>query len=252
MSKKDEINVYWAPGYSINKNDKREWNMLYPDPVNLFTELNKDKNFSTNKTSYFVCPATKNLMKKTYFFQSAVSCKYEYDFTVNPPVITPTTHNFLTMDIIREPSVNSHPLVAVSLFYILFADEPLTATFSVPTFHKPGYTNYGSPVPGEFDIGQWFRPYVMEVQLWNQKGIFELKENEPLFYVKFNTDKKINLHRFKFNDQLSEYTDHCINYKNMFGLFHPLTNMYAKFKQSRLNELILKEIKQNIVEESVI
>jgi hypothetical protein len=250
MSKNDTVNVYWAPAYSINTNQKQEWNMIYQDPKNLFTDLNKDKNIATSKTSYFVCPATKDLFKKTYFFNNTVNCKYEYDFTVNPPIIKPITDNFISLDIIREPSMNGYPLVGLSLFYILFSEESLIATFSHPTFHKPGYTKYGTCVPGEFDIGQWFRPYPMEIQLWEERGVFELKEGEPLFYVKLNTDKKVNLQRFHFNEQLSSYVDHCINYKNIFGFFHPLSQMYSKFRQSRLNSLILKEIKNNIVEEA--
>jgi hypothetical protein len=249
MSKKDTVNVYWAPAYSMNMKGAKEWNMIYQDPFNLFTELNKDKNLLIDKSSYFTCPVTKNLFKNTYFFKNTISCKYEYDFTVNPPIINPLTENFINLNIIRDPNMKSYPLIAMSLYYILFSEEPLVATFSNPTFHKPEYINYGTCIPGEFDIGQWFRPYPMEIQLWNQKGIFELKEYEPLFYVKFNTDKKINLQRFVFNEKLSQYSDHCINYKNIFGFFHPLSKMYSKFKESKLNTLILKEIKNNLVEE---
>ena len=249
MSKKDTINVYWAPASYVNLNSPVAWNMLYPDPVNLFTELNKNKNMDESKTSYFVCPAFKGLSKKTYMFKNAVNCKYQYNFSENPGTINPITENFLDVSIKRGLADNKHPMIALSLFYIFFSDQPLLATFSPPTFNEPGYTKYGAVVPGEFDIGQWFRPYPLEMQLWEKNGTIEFKEDEPFFYVKFNTDKKINLQRFNFNEQLSGYSNHCTTYGRTFGSFHDFSKMYLKFKQSNMKSLILKEIKNNLVEE---
>lgn len=250
MKEKDYINVYWSPAYSQGV-ENSEWNMLYPDPINLFTSLNKNKNIDIEPgDSYFSCPATKDFFKKTYVFNNAINCKYEYNFNYDPVFFQPITENYLGSTFFRKESINSHPMVSLSMSYIFFAEESLTATFSSPAFHKPEYTNYGVCIPGEFDIGQWFRPYAVEIQLWNKEGIFELKENEPFLYVKFNTDKKIKLHRFKYNKQLGKYAAHCINYKNIFGNFKPLSQRYAKFKESRLNDLILKEIKNNLIGEN--
>lgn len=249
MRQKDVVNIYWAPAFVSNVNESIAWNMLYPDPENLFTYLNKYKNIETSKISYFVCPAFQGLSKNTYFFKNSVNTKYKYNFDTNLPIIEPITKNFINMDIIKDPAISSYPLVAMSLFYIFFSDEPLIANFSPPTFHKPEYTKYGTCIPGEFDIGQWFRPYAIEIQLWEKNGTIEFKDGEPLFYVKFNTDKQINLKRFVFTEQLSKYSNHCTTYRNSFGYYHKLSQLYLKFNQSKMKELILKEIKNNLVEE---
>jgi hypothetical protein len=244
---KDVINVYWAPGYKKTFENPEDWSILYPDPVNLYTDLTKSRNLGAKTDSFLVCPATKDLFKKTYVFKNVINCKYEYDFSGNNNIITPLTEEFLHSFVNREPSITTGPLIRIALSYVLFADQPLLTTFTNPTFSKPEYTKYGTPVPGEFDIGQWFRPYTMEMQMWDKKGTFELKENEPLVYAKFNTDKEIKLHRFNLNDDLWGYIDHCIAYKVLFGPIKPLAERYNKFKQSRLADTILTEIKKNVV-----
>ena len=65
--------------------------------------------------------------------------------------------------------------------------------FTPPFFQKPGYTQDATILPGEFDVGNWFRPYNFEIQTWSNHGIITLKENEPIFYAEFKTDKKIKL-----------------------------------------------------------
>ena len=117
--------------------------------------------------------------KKTYVFKNVMDCKYKYDFTDNNRDIVATTDEFLHAFVNREPSLTTGPLIRFALSYVLFADQPLLTTFSNPTLSEPGYIKYGSPVPGEFDIGQWFRPYTMEMQMWKQKGTFELL-HEPM------------------------------------------------------------------------
>ena len=43
MSKEDTVNIYWAPAYDVidySTNKKVDWSMIYPDPKNLFNNLN--------------------------------------------------------------------------------------------------------------------------------------------------------------------------------------------------------------------
>ena len=103
-------------------------------------------------------------------------------------------------------------------------------------------------MPGTFDIGQWFRPYTFETQMWQQKGEFAIDADEPIFYVEFLTDKKINLKRFKMNATLVSYQEHCSSSGKLWGLGTPLEKRYQRFKESKMRELILKEIKNNLID----
>ena len=244
---KDIINVYWAPAFRSDTNDQ-DWSMLYPEPTNLYDSLKKIINKKNDiQNSFFVCPATKPFFKKTYIFTNPSRFEYSFDFTDEKNVVNPVSKNYLNFIVERDSNIETGPLIRPLLSYIFFADQGLPATFTAPYFSKTEYTRYGSVIPGEFDIGQWFRPYVLEMQMWSQSGSLVLEENDPLFYVRFNTDKNIVLHKFEMNKKLWAYVDHCVSDRFIFGPGRSLAKRYNTFKSSRMNDAILNEIKRNVV-----
>lgn len=246
---KDEINVYWAPQPSYEIQGSGEWNMLYPNPKILFNEL-RELRVTDRKDSntFFVCPATNAKFKRTFVFRSGMAGSYKYEHIKNELVITPLSDSFINYDVVREPIINTGPLIQFSFSWNFFCEEPLDAIFSAPTFHKPGYTKYCSPVPGEFDIGQWYRPYNLEVQAWDKDGTIEIEYDEPLFYLELRTDKKINFIRYRNTPELHALGKHNSNSINYWGKNLGLKERYRRFKASSMREIILKEIKKNIVE----
>ena len=100
-------------------------------------------------------------------------------------------------------------------------------------FHPAKHTNYGTAVPGDMNIGSWFRPYPLEMQLWGNSGEIKFQENEPLFYVEFDTDKDIILKRFNFNQNLHNYAKHCTTFYNQE---YSLIKRYNQFKRTKMNK----------------
>jgi|688.fasta_scaffold00121_104 hypothetical protein len=253
MSNKDVINVYWAPAIGYSANGHNEWEMLYPEPTNLYLSLleNKSNNIGGKGKSktFFSCPAVKNQFKNTFVFKNVVQSEYRFDFSKTPAEIEPLSKSYIDFNVRSDFGLNVGPSITFELSYGFFADQPLQAFFYQPIFHKSQYTQYGTIFPGNFDIGRWFRSYNVEVQMWNQSGFFKFEEDEPLFYVHFNTDKKIKLHRFKHSRALDKYMNHCVNSPSFMGENLPLVTRYKKFMESRFNETILTEIKKNLTGE---
>jgi hypothetical protein len=108
--------------------------------------------------------------------------------------------------------------------------------------------NYGTSVPGAFDISQWFRPHVFEVQMWDQVGTFIVKEGEPLFTIEFITNRPIVLKKFAMSEALVKYSDSCVDSYKFFGQWIGLAKKYKIFKNTKMDKLILKEIKNNLVD----
>jgi hypothetical protein len=242
------INVYWAP-FSYGDVEGVDWSYLYPDPKILYNELLSGKTGEDNG-SFFACPAVKSKFKKTLVFKNPFDCSYEYDYTENNKIFNPIGENFLSVTRERPNAITSGPIVEFPLRYALFSDEPLDAVFTPPFFSKPEYTQYGSVMPGEFNIGKWFRPYVVEMQLWSNKGNLELKANEPLFYVELRTERKINLQRFNPTSTLQNYSRSNVSLTKIFGAGKTLDFRYNKFSNASMREKILTEIKKNIVDET--
>jgi hypothetical protein len=247
---KEFITVYWAPAVSQDEEYHRELNMLYADPENMFSYLVSKRSKFDQTISMLTCPAFKEKMKKTFVFKNAIESYYSYktddiggvEFTVLKQFSPPISRQ-------RVPGLDFGPTVVIETPYIFFSDSDLEANFSQPTFHPAGYTQYGSIIPGRFNIGSWFRPFSFEIQMWSNSGDLIVKEDEPIFYIEFLTDKKIKLVRFKYTKKLATYAQHCVDAPAIFGPNLPLINRYRKFKESRMSDMILKEIKENIVGE---
>jgi hypothetical protein len=244
MSK--EINVYWAADF-IDKID--DWTMMYPKPKTLFSELMSKRINIGDKKSIFSCPAVSNKFKKTLVFKNTINCKYHFDTTNNQMVINPMTDEFIHASFQRIPAISDGPFIEFGLGYIFFADQPLEIETSAPTFHEPRYTKYGTVVPGGFDIGQWFRSVNFEIQTWKNKGEVVLEDDEPLIYVNFKTDKKINLYRFNHSEKTIRYSRSNTTSHILFGPGQGLLSRYKRFNNAGLREKILTEIKDNLIDE---
>jgi hypothetical protein len=247
---KDPIIVYWAP--AINNDDSHpDFGFWYPSPKQLFSTLREKRTDGTDNASVFSCPAFSELTKSTVVFNSPMSCSYEFDTTdITNPIVKATSKNFIGARYVRPPYIQDGPLLHFNLYYIFFATEPLEALFTSPYFHKPEHSKDGSVIPGKFDIGQWFRPYNFEVQMWNTKGEFHLKEQEPMFYVEFKTDRPIILKQFNHTQELHRISDACVGTTDMFGRGQSLLSRYFRFRDTGMKYKTLKLIEENVLEGS--
>ena len=245
---KKPITVYWSPYTSLDV-DALDWSFLYPKPKTLFSELIKERKDPKNTDSFLVCPAVGSKFKKTLVFNNALDSSYQFGRTDDGFYIDSKSSQYINVINLRKEILSNKPTFEFSLSYLFFADNPIDVSFTSPYFHKPQYMKYGACIPGEFNIGTWFRPYNFEVQTWSDSGEFHIKEDEPLFYADFKTDRPILLHRFNLTKELKKYTTLNTASINLFGPFQPLAEKYKKFKQVGYKEKIITEIKKNLIEE---
>ena len=245
---KNATTVYYAPCITP-LSEGADWSFLYPKPNILFSSLLDNKSDSAGNTSFFSCPAFSGFSKKTLEFYSPMNASYAYDLTGDNKIFEPTSESFIaTKYLEREPALNTGHSIVFELRYIMFADEPLDVFFTSPHFSKPGYMNYGSVIPGKFDIGQWFRSYNFEVQLWSDKGEFKLTEGEPLFYAHLNTDRPVIFKTFTMTPELQMMGEACISSTGVFGRGQSLLSRYKRFNGVGLKEKVLSEINKNLIE----
>jgi hypothetical protein len=243
----EPINVYYTKGH--NPLETIDWDFLYPQPKTLFSELIKIRKNPKDQQSFFLCPAITSKFKKILVFKNSVNSSYQYGRSENGFYINPTSSSYIHTSCIREESLINRPTFRASLSYLFFSDTPLDVFFTPPYFHETKYTKYGAAMPGEFNIGKWFRPYNFEFQTWSDSGEFHIEEDEPLFYAEFKTDRPIVFHRFILTSELEKYKTANSSSKTIFGKFQSLNEKYEKFKQVGYKEKILTEIKKNLIDE---
>lgn len=244
------INVYWAPHSTGDENGVGNWNMLYEDPETVLKSLTKFDIKNGRYDSFIKCPAFQNLAKNTYAFNFPIDSSYYYkahSSHIDTIEVKPTSEHFVELNVPRDQTMTLGPSIEMSLKLHMFAEEPLDVMVTGPYLHKTEYMKSGFLTSGQFDIGQWFRTLNAEVQLYGREGEIHFKQGEPLLYVKFLTDKKINLKRFVLTEELASYSKQTVNAKHVFGYKMPLKESYNIFNKTRTRDIVLKKIKENII-----
>ena len=239
---KDPVIIYWAPAVPPSYGN---WSLLYHEPENLYNSLMDIKNPNRGLNNYLLCPAAAGTFKKTVVVRFPHDASYRYDFTNNKNEMSATSKQYINFNVKRAPTINVGPTVEFSMAYSFFCEEEIYARFTPPMFHPPKHTKYATVIPGQFNIGSWFRPYPIEMQFWGNSGEVIFEEDEPLFYVEFETDRPIVLKRFIFTEELNSLQSHCIKY---YSREYKLSRRYDRFKKSGMNKLVAHEIKKNLVE----
>jgi hypothetical protein len=247
MKNEDPIVVYWAPRYTAGAGEKENinWNLLYSDPVQLYKDLSSKRDLSTNaRDNILSCPAASSRFRNTYVFKNTL--KTHYSFKNNEP--TPQNENHILMSIIRPPSLKDNMMVKFHMSWMLFTEEEeLMTHINPPYFSNAKHNKYGAVVSGGFDIGKWFRPIATEFNLWTNIKEFSIEDEEPILYVEFLSDRPVILKRFYMSPELHSFAESNLYSVGLMGEWLPLKKRYEQFKRSRGKEIILKEIKKNLL-----
>ena len=242
------ITIYWAPTCHSDE----VWNFPYQDPTPVMNTV-----FQQNKkdTNIFLCPAFRDTVKNLYSFNSVFD---EYT-ELQPEVLE---HLYHEQDILteiptdlkisliknRKSSLQNSLNIKYNLSWILFADEPVIARFTAPYLPPTTPSPQAILSPGQYDIGSWYRSFNLEYLVPTSATHWQYKENEPLFYLQVETDRKIQFKRYERTDKLIDIENEMTQSVYRYGFGIPMLKRYSMFHQSKTRQLILKEIKNNILE----
>jgi hypothetical protein len=195
---------------------------------------------TTPASNYSFCPAFKDVIKNTFVIKSS------YDFKIgwNESGFYVETKRFpqeFFNSVIHPKSEEDGLLSIVSPSLIMFAEDSLEMELLPPYMHKT--LNGHFVVPGKFNIGKHFRKLECSIHYYNYDNI-QVKEGDPLFYVKFLTDEKITFKRFTMSDTLMRYESYFRTKKHFVNRVIPLKWYY----ENNIRNAILKEIKNNVVD----
>lgn len=241
MKNQEEINIYWSPGNFIL--NEESWNMLYLEPQSLLKEFSEHRNPNSGTKSFLSCPAFREKLKNVFSFRTTFDSKYYYEGNVTKNI----GDNVVDFYSQREPSLVYGPTLIYNLSWIFFAEEPVECFFTSPYFHKVEYMKSGVMVPGKFDIGSWFRPFNIEIQMHSSYGEIFFKKEDPLFYMDINTNKKVNFIRFNMNERLYNISQESIQSPVRYKKFMQLKERYDVFNKTKVRDIILNEIKKEII-----
>lgn len=229
------INVYWACV-------EDEWpRSTEPELVsNVFFKSNKfDKSDNIQN-----CPSVKDFFKNLYIIKSL----YSYNFFIEKNNLeTKISSDFEGEDLFNKIILIRNldkKLFSFSSKYCFFSDEDLKITITAPYMEDNFISNKTMVIPGEYNISKWYRNLDMAFYLKDGINNFSVEENDPIMYIKFNTDKKINFIQYIESKKLKKIRKSYIMSKKHSYIKRSLNDYYHIFK---MKKTVLSEIKKNLV-----
>lgn len=236
------MDVYFSHYITDVKDDYRletGQDLLHFDLENLYDNL-KDNHFLS---SYLKCPAAIYELKRTFIVKSPIECSLMLDKKTNTVKIK-SASNFASQktffpinDFFESFSLNSN--------LILFSQKSVNVTQLPPYMHHVSWKNQIFNSTGIFDISKWYRPLNATWIHNNNLLDLDIKRGDPLYYIRFETNQKINLIRYDMNEALIKYSRHCLDAKHWIKN-RPLKFWYEKFQNNNYNKKIFYEIKKNL------
>lgn len=240
------INIYWAPWHHPSVYSERHLSYK-KKPYWLIEEFNQKNNTSNKVDNFYKCPAFVNLVKNTLVLSN--TSNIDINITADGTIVNNDNEeksHAPGLFSIKSPSEVNARTVNYSCNWIFFADKPVDIVSSPAYMHNTGLPACGYYVPGTFDISKWFRPLEFAFQMWPGSTKFKMAEDDPLMYVKFNTEEKINLQEFYMTPEIYSISNSCVSLKN-FSRVKALNKLYEVFRGSGMREKLLTEIQKNII-----
>jgi hypothetical protein len=234
------ITVYWACV-------EDEWiKATEPEPVSKrFYNLgikNKDINALDGINH---CPVFNESLKNSY----AIKSIYDYSFKIKENSCFSSDYDQKFYDdhvVIR--SIDKK-FFSFGTRYVFFTEEDSLKmdVYQYPVFEENEITKRCMLVPGSFDIGKYFRNLEFSFILKKEFDEFVVKNEDVLYYLKFDSKEKIKFKQFRFTKDLLEMIQ-GVRLANAFNKNKKNVSIdlwYSKFKGKRY---ILNKIKENLLD----
>jgi hypothetical protein len=177
-------------------------------PVDGLTPISTIKNtteFFKSNSEIPMCPAFGGYFKNTWTITAPVDIEFQCidgDIKTNSPYIVQR----LTTD---------SDIITIPLFYIFVSDKDVMVE-STPAFMYTGDIQTKMRfIPGTFNISKWLRPIDFSAQILSTE-VITIKKGDPLFYVRFITEEKVELEQITDSTKKSEIYElvmRCTQYK---------------------------------------
>lgn len=240
---KDIVTVYWCPG-TIDEKNEINWSIFYEDPENCYLDLSQNLNKNNNKNNFFRCPPFKKIMTNTFLIRNPIKSHLVFDQNKTISKLDTSIYS----EVVRPASIINNITFDYHFFHYFFCEEDIDVFKMAPFFHNAPHLQYGAVIPATWNAGSWVRSIRNEFNLWQNINEMVIEEGEPISYYIFNTDKKVILKRFYPTERFLTLAMYC-SYSTNWEPNVPLLKRYQRFKNSKIDKIILKEIKNNLIED---
>lgn len=190
--------------------------------------------------SYVKCPSFQEYIKNTFVIRSNFDYRFGWDKDDKNFKSDMYDQHFFN-SYVRPRNSNTGLVTYIDPPIIFFSEKSLEMSLIPAFFHNT--FNRHVVIPGTFNVGKHFRKLESAIHFFHP-DIIEIKEKDPLYYVKFHTEEKITFKSFLFTEKLRTFQAYFSPKKEYTQKIMPLKWYYER----NMSKAILKEIKNNLME----
>lgn len=243
--KHDTLEVFWSDEFSPSAVTPA---LMYPLGERALASMDLPDFKDFPGASIQRCPGFVGYYKNTFVVRSPVDItiqhlgegRYQWDTSIS------NQQDINGLIDVRDAS----GMMTLALFTHVWSEAPLMVEQLPPLFLPGEVAAKCETVCGSFDISSWFRPLqpAFRFRMREVADTVEIKRGDPLYLIRFATDKKIVLRKFAGTETLRQLANQIDLVKNSTYDFHTsLLNYYRVFRLRKLNERIKKEILSSLI-----
>ena len=235
-----ELIVYYCTDMNANYGEL----LFYPFGKKALSVMDIDR-----ESGILLCPAFKDAYKNTFYFQSPkdmiISRNNDELSWYLPEVDKTRDHSYIST------AVNQRTSKTFTMRYmnILFwCEEDLEMEQIHPSMVDSELAAKTELIAGRFNISKWFRPLDNAYKMRKDFDCVNIKRGEPLFFVKFNTNRDIIFKSFSYSEDIKKLSDICLSTKNVTpNFFKKIQNYYELFVDHNMNKRVSKAVKEALI-----
>jgi hypothetical protein len=249
---KDPLVIYWAPHARLDREHQQILLDIKPKPIQADIQRRRAKNLIQPPSlqreapaylnGYWLCAALHTFSQNLFVVRSPfpVEIQLNNEGTIMPADYTGFFHE-------RASSIENAFSVDFDIGMAMFSEESVMLSLLPPFAHqthqpKSGFINFA-----HYDISAWFRPVVFIYQFWEGVNHLTIEKDEPVAYLKFDTDRPIVFKEFALTDTLNYLMDACSDHKSIIP-YQSMNELYQRFRRTGLQKRVIAEIKKNVIE----
>jgi hypothetical protein len=231
--------VYYAYANDVTN----QHSMLYgQEPLPVKNEYIKGKD--VEELRFMKCPAFLDEVKNVY----QINNQYNVDFDVKDDGLSSSVLPQDFFDTMFHTHSVKEKVYALKQNVVFIAkSDSLEISQQHANFSEESWHSNTITIPGKMDIGAYPRELNFAFHIKNGTDKLSLNEGDPLYYIKFHTTNKIKFVPFFWTPKFTEIKKNLKFHGTPFHKFKPLQFYYDVVKKKNIKKLIMKEIKNNLM-----
>jgi hypothetical protein len=233
----NEIKVYWSTLDMHSESGSHQ-----PDP-----RTNLQKKWAGHTVMF--CPSWKKRWNNVYSIDSKLDMDFVYNHVEKYFVIQQQKNQLQSIHTRYLPS--AYPFLGKGKAKRVFFNmdypmmmvpevDDLEIEISHPFQSHSDWANSVDVCPGEFNLGTYPKSFGYAFSLRDpSKQEYKIRKGDPLYYIRFKTNKKIKMIPFYPTTKIRELSKACTSGQNL----GTLEKYYDNYKKWRIKKLLMKEIK---------